>query len=62
MAHVGLGEVAYQRDDLDAALRYLTQGIELCRQFTYAPPLATGLAALAWTRQASGDASARSRQ
>jgi LuxR family transcriptional regulator, maltose regulon positive regulatory protein len=62
MAHVGLGEGAYQRDDLDAALRHVTQGIALCRQFTYAPPLATGLAALAWTRQASGDASARSRQ
>ena len=57
MAHVGLGEAACQRDDLNAALRYLTQGIALCRQFTYAPPLATGLAALASTRQASGDAS-----
>ena len=57
IAYVGLGEVAYQRGDLDAALRYLTQGIALCRQFTYAPPLATGLATLAWTRQAGGDAS-----
>jgi LuxR family maltose regulon positive regulatory protein len=57
IAYVGLGEVAYQRGDLDAALRYLTQGIALCRQFTYAPPLATGLATLAWTRQAGGDPS-----
>ena len=55
MAYIGLGEVAYQRDDLDAARSYLTQGIALCRQFTYAPPLATGLATLAWTRQAGGD-------
>jgi LuxR family maltose regulon positive regulatory protein len=57
MAYVGLGEVAYQRGDLDAALRHLTQGIALCRQFTYAPPLASGLATLGWTRQAGGDVS-----
>src|SRR6266571_2544815 len=57
IAYVGLGEVSYQRGDLDAALRYLTQGIALCRQFTYAPPLAAGLATLAWTRQAGGDPS-----
>src|SRR5207245_3419600 len=43
--------------DLDAALGCLTEGVALCRQFTYAPPLATGLATLAWTRQAGGDAS-----
>ena len=29
IAYVGLGEVAYQRGDLDAALRYLTQGVAL---------------------------------
>jgi LuxR family maltose regulon positive regulatory protein len=55
MAYVGLGEVSYQRGDLDAALRQLTEGVALCRQFTYAPPLATGLATLAWARQALGD-------
>lgn len=37
MAHAGLGEVAYRRGDLDAALRYLTRGVALCRQFTCAP-------------------------
>ena len=57
IAYVGLGEVSYQRGDLDAALGYLTEGVALCRQFTYAPPLATGLATLAWARQADGDAS-----
>ncbi|HXZ78251.1 MAG TPA: LuxR C-terminal-related transcriptional regulator, partial [Streptosporangiaceae bacterium] len=54
-AHVGIAEVAYQRNQLDAALRHITEGILLCRQFVYTPPLATGLATLAWIRQASGD-------
>ena len=54
-AHVGLGEVAYQRDELDTALRRITEGITLCRQFAYIPPLAAGLVTLAWIRQASGD-------
>ena len=31
--YVGLAEVAYQRNELDTALRHVTQGIELCRQF-----------------------------
>ncbi len=55
-AHVGLAEVAYQRGELDAALEQLTQGIPLCRQFVFTQPLATGLATLAWIRQAQGDA------
>jgi LuxR family transcriptional regulator, maltose regulon positive regulatory protein len=54
-AYVGLGEVAYQRNELDTALRRITEGITLCRQFAYIPPLATGLVTLAWIRQASGD-------
>ena len=54
-AYVGLGEVAYQRDELDTALRRITEGITLCRQFAYIPPLAVGLVTLAWIRQASGD-------
>jgi len=53
--HVGLAGVAYQRNELDAALRQVTEGIALCRQFVYTPPLATGLVTLAWIRQASGD-------
>ncbi len=54
-ALVGLAEVAYQRDQLDRASEFAEQGITLCRQFVHTPPLAAGLATLAWIRQASGD-------
>ena len=54
-AHVGLAEVAYERNEFDTALWHITQGIPLCRQFVYTPPLATGLATLAWIRQVNGD-------
>ena len=54
-AHVGLAEVAYERNELDTALSHITQGIPLCRQFVYTPPLATGLATLARIRQANND-------
>jgi LuxR family maltose regulon positive regulatory protein len=53
--YVGMAEVAYQRNELEAALRQVTEGIELCRQFAYTPPLAAGLVTLAWIRQATGD-------
>jgi LuxR family maltose regulon positive regulatory protein len=56
IAQVGMAEVAYQRDELDAALQRLTDGIALGRQFTSIQTLATGLATLAWIRQAGGDA------
>jgi LuxR family maltose regulon positive regulatory protein len=55
IGHVGMAEIAYQRGDLDAALDHLTEGIGWCRQLNYTQPLATGLAALAWIRQANGD-------
>ena len=54
-SYVGLAEIAYQRDELDLALRHATEGIALCRQFVYTPPLANGLATLAMIRQATGD-------
>ena len=54
-AYVGLAEVAYQRNELDAALRHVTDGIALCRLLAYTPPLAAGLATLAWIRQVTGD-------
>jgi LuxR family maltose regulon positive regulatory protein len=56
-AYVGLGEVAYQRNEFDTALRHITEGIALCRRFAYLPPLASGLITLAWIRQAGGDPS-----
>ena len=55
LGYVGLADIAYQRDELDSALRYATEGIALCRQFVYTPPLANGLATLAMIRQATGD-------
>ena len=54
-SYAGLAEIAYQRDELDVALRRATEGIALCRQFVYTPPLAGGLATLAMIRQATGD-------
>ncbi|HYX59668.1 MAG TPA: LuxR C-terminal-related transcriptional regulator, partial [Streptosporangiaceae bacterium] len=53
--YVGLAEMAYQRNELDTALRHVTEGIELCRQFAYTARLAAGLVTLAWIRQATGD-------
>jgi LuxR family maltose regulon positive regulatory protein len=58
MAHVGLAEVLYERDELAAALDHATRGITLCRQLAFTPPLAAGLAILARIRQAHGDAAA----
>jgi LuxR family transcriptional regulator, maltose regulon positive regulatory protein len=55
IAHVGMAEVAYQRGELDAALRHLDAGIAPSRQLIFAQPVATGLATLAWIRQARGD-------
>ena len=55
IGYVGLAEVAYQRNELDAALRAVTEGVAICRQFSYTQPLAAGLATLAWIRQATGD-------
>ena len=53
--YVGLAEMAYQRNELDTALRHVTEGIALCRRLAYTPPLAAGLVTLAWIRQATGD-------
>ncbi len=51
-----MAEIAYQRDELDAAFRHVAEGIPLTRQSAHTQPLATGLATLAWIRQAQGDA------
>ena len=52
---MGLADIAYQRNELDSALRHATEGIALCRQFVHTTPLANGLATLAMIRQATGD-------
>ena len=54
-SHVGMADIAYQRDELDVARRHATEGIALCRQFVHTTPLANGLATLAMIRQATGD-------
>ena len=55
MAHVGLAEVGYERDELAAAAEHAKVGIEHCRRLAYAPALVTGLLTLARIRQAGGD-------
>ncbi|HEU5391053.1 MAG TPA: LuxR C-terminal-related transcriptional regulator [Streptosporangiaceae bacterium] len=55
-AHVGLAQVLYERDELDAALDHATQGVALCRQLTFTQSLVTGLAVVARIRHAQGDA------
>jgi ATP/maltotriose-dependent transcriptional regulator MalT len=56
LAHVGLAQVLYERDELTAALDHATQGVTLCRQLAFTPSLATGLAVVARIRHAQGDA------
>jgi LuxR family transcriptional regulator, maltose regulon positive regulatory protein len=56
MAHVGLAEVLYERDELAAALDHATRGVTLCRQLAFTAALATGLAVVARIRHAQGDA------
>jgi LuxR family maltose regulon positive regulatory protein len=55
VAHVGMAEVFYERNQLDQALRQAREGISLGRQLTSTQALATGLATLAWIQQARGD-------
>ena len=55
MAHVGLAEVGYERDDLPAAAQHATVAIEHCRRLAYALALVAGLVTLARIRQAEGD-------
>jgi LuxR family maltose regulon positive regulatory protein len=57
-AHVGLAQVLYERDELDAALDHATRGVALCRELAFTPALAAGLAMVARIRHAHGDATA----
>ncbi|HJY74962.1 MAG TPA: LuxR C-terminal-related transcriptional regulator [Streptosporangiaceae bacterium] len=56
LAHVGLAQVLYERNELTAALDHATRGVTLCRQLAFTPALAAGLAVVARIRQAHGDA------
>jgi len=56
LAHVGLAQVLYERNELTAALDHATRGVTLCRQLAFTPPLAAGLAVVARIRHAHGDA------
>jgi LuxR family transcriptional regulator, maltose regulon positive regulatory protein len=55
VAHVGLAQVLYERNELTAALDHATRGVRLCRQLGYTPPVAVGLAVVARIRHAQGD-------
>ncbi|HZB10745.1 MAG TPA: LuxR C-terminal-related transcriptional regulator, partial [Rubrobacter sp.] len=55
VAHVGVAEVLYERNELDAALDQAMRGVELCRQIGYAQWLVTSLSTQACIRQALGD-------
>jgi LuxR family maltose regulon positive regulatory protein len=55
IAKIELARVAYQHDELDAAMDQLDQGIAACRRLPASQALADGLALLAWVRRASGD-------
>jgi LuxR family maltose regulon positive regulatory protein len=55
-AQLGIAKVLYERDQLDDALRHVTESIELGRQMIWF--LAQRLVALAWIRQALGEAEA----
>ncbi|HET7516316.1 MAG TPA: hypothetical protein VFN05_01210 [Actinomycetes bacterium] len=52
---VGVAEVRFARDELDAALDHATAGVEACRLLAHDLPLAIALAMLARVRQARGD-------
>jgi LuxR family transcriptional regulator, maltose regulon positive regulatory protein len=58
MAYVGMAEVFYHRNQLDQALRHASAAVPLGQQLVSMLTAATGLATLAWTRQALGDPSA----
>jgi LuxR family maltose regulon positive regulatory protein len=50
-----MAEVFYERNQLEQARQHAGEGISLGRQLTSTQALATGLATLAWIRQAGGD-------
>ena len=55
LAHVGMGELLYEWDDLDGAMRHLTEGIELGEQSGGTSIVLPGHALLARVKWARGD-------
>jgi LuxR family transcriptional regulator, maltose regulon positive regulatory protein len=55
-AHLGIAQVLYARNQLDEALRHVTEAIELTGQVVEFRLPAFGMVSLAWIRQAMGDA------
>ena len=51
LAHVGVAQILYERNELTAALDHATRGVTLCRQLAFTPPLTTGLGLVARIRQ-----------
>jgi LuxR family transcriptional regulator, maltose regulon positive regulatory protein len=54
-AHVGLGQVLYERNRLDEALQHLEEGLALSRQLVALQLSILALVTMAWIRQATGD-------
>jgi LuxR family maltose regulon positive regulatory protein len=54
-AHLGIAQVLYERDQLDDALRHVTESIELGRQVVWFFEPGRRLVMLAWIHQAKGD-------
>ena len=55
IAYAGMADVEFERDELDAALGHVTEGISLLRPASYTAPLASALVRLSRIRQAVGD-------
>ncbi|MEQ8437935.1 MAG: LuxR C-terminal-related transcriptional regulator [Ilumatobacter fluminis] len=52
---IGLGQIAYQRDELESARNLVDRGLEASRQLVYTQALSSGLATMAWIRRCDGD-------
>jgi len=57
-SHLGIAQVLYARNELDDALHHATEAVELTRQVVEFRLPAFGLVAVAWIRQAMGEADA----
>ena len=55
LAHIGIAQVAYQRNDLDGARGHASEGVALCREYVDTQALAAGLTTLARVHQAEND-------